>query len=102
MHIALRGRQLRLRPTASPSASAMNEPQDQQQYERPDGCVDDRRNDARTEMDAESRQQPTADDGAYDSDNEVADEPKPASARDPAGQPSGNEANDQNYQETFV
>jgi len=53
-------------------------------------------------MDAEFRQQPAADDGAYDTDDEVADEPKPASARDLASQPSGNEANDQDYQETFV
>ena len=58
----------------------MNEPEDQQQYQGSDGRVDDRRNDARTEMDAELRQQPAADDSAYDSDNEVADKPEPAPA----------------------
>ena len=43
-------------------------------------------------MDAELRQQPTTDEGAYDSNDEIADDPKSGALYDLAGQPSGNEA----------
>jgi hypothetical protein len=79
-------------PTPSPPASATNEPDDQQQYQRADGGVDDRRNNARAKMDAELRKQPTTDEGAYNSNDEIADDPKPGALHDLAGQPSGNEA----------
>ena len=79
-------------PTPSPPASATNEPDDQQQYQRADGGVDDRRNNARAKMDAELRKQPTTDEGAYDSNEEITDDPKPGALHDLAGQPSGNEA----------
>jgi len=79
-------------PTPSPSASATNEPDDQQQYQRADGGIDDRRNNARAKMDAELRQQPTTNEGAYKSNDEIADDPKPGALHDLAGQPSGNEA----------
>jgi hypothetical protein len=79
-------------PPPSPCTSATNEPDDQQQYQRADGGVDDRRNNARAKMDAELRKQPTTDEGAYDSDEEIADDPKPGALHDLAGQPSGDEA----------
>jgi hypothetical protein len=79
-------------PTPSPSASATNEPDYQQQYQRADGGVDDRRNNARAKVDAELRKQPTTDEGAYNSNDEIADDPKPGALHDLTGQPSGNEA----------
>jgi hypothetical protein len=48
----------------------------QQQYQRADGGVDDRRNNARAKMDAELRKQPTTDERANDSNDEIADDPK--------------------------
>jgi hypothetical protein len=79
-------------PTPSPPASATNEPDDRQQYQRADGGVDDRRNNARAKMGAELRKQPTTDEGAYNSNDEIADDPKPGALHDLPGQPSGNEA----------
>src|SRR5205807_6875592 len=89
-------------PTPSPSAAATNEPDNQQQYQRTNGGVDDRRNNAGSEMDAELRKQPAPDEGAYDSNDEIADDPKPGALHDLAAQPSRNEADHQYDQETFT
>ena len=92
-----------LRPKfASPAAAATNEPDDQQQDQRADGGVDDRRDDAGAEMDAELRKQPAADEGADDSNEEIADDPEPGALHDLAGQPARNEADHQYDQETFT
>ena len=64
-------------PSAAPPATAAHQPDNQQEYQRADGGVDDRRDKARADVDAELRKQPAPDQGAYDADNEVADEPKP-------------------------
>ena len=53
-------------------------------------------------MDAELREQPTPDEGAYDSNENIADNPKPGALHDLAGQPSGDEADHQYNQETFT
>jgi hypothetical protein len=79
-------------PTPSPPASATNEPDNQQQYQRADGGVNNRPNNARAKMDAELRKQPTTDERANDSNDEIADDPKSGALHDLAGQPSGNEA----------
>src|SRR5207247_5488107 len=75
-------------PTPSPSASATDEPDDQQQYQRADGGVDDRRNNARAKMDAEMRKKPSPNEGAYDSNDDITDDPKPGASHDLARQPS--------------
>jgi hypothetical protein len=80
----------------------MQEPDDQQQYQAADGGVDDRLNNAQAEMDADQRQQPTADKGADDSNEEIAEDAEPGAAHDLAGQPSGNEADHQYDQETLT
>ena len=41
-------------------------------------------------MDAELRKQPTTDERANDSNDEITDDPKPGALHDLAGQPSGN------------
>src|SRR5713226_122638 len=78
-------------PAASPPASPANEPDDQQEYQSANGGVDDRRDNASAKVDAELRQQPPADEGSYDADNEVTDEPEPGALHDLAGEPSGNQ-----------
>src|SRR5947209_2971311 len=80
----------------------LNEPDDQQQYQRADSGVDDRCNNAGAEMDSQLRKQPTADEGTYYSDDEIADDPEPGALHDLAGQPSGNEADDQYDEETLT
>src|SRR5437016_1186682 len=89
-------------PSASPAASAANEPENQQKQHRADRGVDDRSDNAHANVDAELRQQPVADEGAYDSDDEVADDPIPRAAHDLAGQPSCNDADQQDDEETFT
>jgi hypothetical protein len=64
--------------------------------------VDDRRDDAGAEMDAELRHQPPADEGPYDSDDEVTDDPKPGPSNDLAGQPSCDEADHQYDKQTLI
>jgi hypothetical protein len=86
----LTGTSLRLRAvqlpasakSPSPSASTMNEPHDQQKDQRADRGVDDLRNNSRAKVDAKLRQQPTAEEGAYDSDAEIADDPKSDASHD--------------------
>jgi len=46
-------------------------------------------------VEAELREEPTADEGTCDSDEEVADDPEPGALHDLAGQPSRNEADHQ-------
>ncbi len=53
-------------------------------------------------MDVELRKQPIADEGAYDPNDEVADESKAGALYDLAGQLSGNEADNEYDQETFT
>jgi hypothetical protein len=53
-------------------------------------------------MNAELRKQPTADKGTDNSNDEIADDSKPGASHDLAGQPSGNEADQQYDQETFA
>jgi hypothetical protein len=87
---------------STPSSSATNQPDDQQQDQRSDGGIDDRRNDPRAEVDTELRKQPTPDEGAYDPDEEVADNPKAGALNNLTSKPSGNEADQQYDQKTFT
>ena len=52
--------------------------------------------------DAELRQQPVADEGADNADDEIADEAEAGPAHDFAGEPAGDEADQQDDQKTFV
>jgi hypothetical protein len=75
-------------------------PDDQQEYQRPDCGVDDRRNHPHAEVNTELRKQPAADEGADNSNDEIADDPKSGALHEL--QPPGNEANHQYDQETFA
>jgi hypothetical protein len=89
-------------PTPSPATSAANKADDQQEYQRADGGIDDRRNKAHAKVDIELGKQPAADEGTGNSNDEIADDPKPGASRDLTGQPSGNEADRQYDQEAFA
>jgi len=89
-------------PASSPSASATYEPENKQEQERADCGVDDRRDNAGSEVEAELGQQPVADECTDDSDDNIADDPEPGALHDLAGQPSGSEAHYQDDQETFT
>jgi hypothetical protein len=53
-------------------------------------------------VDAELRQQPPADEGAYDSDDKVADDPIPGASHDLARQPSSDKADHDDDEKTFI
>jgi hypothetical protein len=53
-------------------------------------------------MDTEPRQQPVADEGTYDPDQEVANNSEPRSPNDFASQPARNDADEQYDQQVFV
>jgi hypothetical protein len=88
-------------PSFRPSSSAANEPDNQQEQQGANRGVDDRRNDADAEMDAELRHQPPADEGSDDSDDKVTYDPKSGATYDLASQPSRNEADHQDDQQTL-
>jgi len=89
-------------PASLPPASTSHEPEDKQQNQRADGGVDYGSDDSRAEMKAELGQQPTADEGADDSDDQIAKDTKPGTLDDLAGQPSGNEPDQQYGQQAFT
>jgi hypothetical protein len=89
-------------PAPAPAASAANEFDNQEEYQRADRGVDDRRDNTHAKVDAESGQQPPANEGSYDSDDEVTDDPKPGALHDLARQPSCNEADHQYDKKTFT
>ena len=53
-------------------------------------------------MDAELGQQPAPDEGADDSDDEIADDPEPGALHDLTGQPPGNQADEQYDEKAFA
>jgi hypothetical protein len=89
-------------PASAPTASAADESEDQEEQQRADGGVDDRRDNTNAKVDAELGQQPLADEGADDSDDEVTDDPKAGALHDLARQPSGHDTDYQYDKETFA
>ena len=72
---------------ALPIAAAADEPHNEQQYDSADGRVDDRCGHPDTKLDPEPRQQPIANEGADNTDDEVADYSETGAAHDLTGQP---------------
>jgi hypothetical protein len=92
-------------PTAPPSpsaASAANEPDYQQQDDRPNGGIDNRHDNARAEADPELRKQPTPDQGANNSDQEITDNSEPGALHDLASKPTRDDSDEQYHQKTFA
>jgi hypothetical protein len=89
-------------PAATKAAAAADEPHDEQENQRPDGCVDDGGDNSDAKVEAELGQQPVANEGANDPDEEVTDESEPGASHDLTRQPSGNEADHQYDKETLA
>jgi len=53
-------------------------------------------------MNPELRQQPAPDEGADDSDDEIADDPETGALHDLTSKPPGNEADQQDDEKTFA
>src|SRR5215813_113458 len=92
----------RERAAKSPSAAAVNKPQNDQENNGTDGGHDDGRNDAGAEVDAQLGQQPTADERADDSDADVRDEAIAGAFDDLSGKPSRDQADQQNDENRFI
>src|SRR4051812_11912740 len=89
-------------PTTPTRSAAANEPDGQQQQDCTDGGVCDRSHEARPKVDPELGQHPAADEGANDADDEIADQSKPRALHNLAGQPAGDDADQQDNQQTFT
>ena len=92
----------RPQPAALQIAAAPDEPDDEQQQDRADRGVEDRRDNSDAKMDTEARQQPAPDKGTDNSDDDVTEDAKPGAAHDLAGQPARDQADKQDYQEAFT
>ena len=91
--MAAKARAHRRQPQRLPQRPpAANESKDQEQQQRANSGVDDRGDNARAKVDVELGQQPPTDEGAYDADDEVVDDPVSGASDNLARQPSGNEA----------
>jgi hypothetical protein len=80
----------------------VDEPENNQKQYGADGGGNDRRNDPGAEVDAQLGQQPTADQGADDPNAEVGNQTVAGTPHDLAGQPSGDEADQQNNEKAFT
>jgi hypothetical protein len=89
-------------PTAVPLAASTDQPYHDQQQDGADGGVDDRADNSDTKMDTDLRQEPVADEGANNSDDEVTNQAETCALYDLAGQPPRNEANEQYDKKTFI
>jgi len=85
-----------------PSWKSTSQQSDQQQENH---CTDRGDNDGATQSGAdvntELRQQPCAEQGADNPDRDIADETKTVSRHQLSGEPSGNETNQQDDEQTF-
>jgi hypothetical protein len=89
-------------PSAPPAAAATEKPENQKEQQRANRGVDNRADNSKAKMDAELRQQPTANEGSYDSDDEVVDESVSSATDNLTSQPSRDEANQKEDEETFT
>ena len=87
---------------ALPSAPSVDEPKNDQKQYCTDGGGYDRGNDPGAEVDAQLRQQPTADQGADDPNAEIGNETVAGTSYNLAGQPSRDEADQQNDEKALT
>ncbi len=80
-----------------PAAAAAHQANDQQQDHRADGGIENLAHQAAGgDVDAEFREQPRGEEGADDADDDVADQAEAGALDDLAGEPAGNQADDEN------
>ena len=84
----------------STAANPGDQPEKNEQDDRAECGVGDERDLTGTEVDAQLRQQPIADKCPDDADDQVADETVAATPHDVAGEPSGDNADNNNDDQT--
>jgi hypothetical protein len=91
-------------PASAPAASEATpqKPNHKQKQDRANGSVDDRGDNAGTEMDADLRQQPVANKRADNAYYQIADESESGPPDDLSSQPAGNKTDEQYDQQTFI
>jgi hypothetical protein len=89
-------------PTPATETTAAHQPKQQKKHHRANEGVDDQGNDPGAKMDANPRQQPVADKCADQANNQVTDQSKAAAFHDSAGEPSGDNADDQYDEKTLI
>jgi hypothetical protein len=89
---------------SAPAASEATpqKPNHKQKQDRANGSVDDRGDNAGTEMDADLRQQPVANKRADNAYYQIADESESGPPYDLSGQPASDETDEQYDQKTFI
>jgi hypothetical protein len=89
-------------PSAAPSTATAEQPHDEEQQYRADRSIDDCADDAAAEMDAKLRQQPAADKGTQDANNQITDDAKAGPADDLTRQPARDKTHEQYNQQAFA
>ena len=88
-------------PTTAPTPTPSDNPENNKQDDCAEGRIDDEGDRSCAEMDTQCRQQPISNERADDADYEVADEAVAAAPHDRAGQPAGDNADQDDNYETF-
>jgi hypothetical protein len=83
--------------TPTPAASAPQESDNEEQHDRADRGIENQTDDSGSEMDIEARHQAVSNERAYQSDDDVADEPETGPAHDLTCQPSSNQADNKDH-----
>src|SRR5260370_16683002 len=88
-------------PSPPAAAAPIDQPKDQQKHHRADRGGDDPGDDAPSEMNTQFRQQPTADEGANDSNADVGHETEARTPHYLPGQPACHKTANHNDHTTF-
>src|SRR5215813_5603270 len=89
-------------PATSTESSTANQAKQQQKNDGAYEGIQNERDDTGAEMNADARQQPVTDESADQTDDQIANQSEAAALHNPTGQPAGNDADDQNDQETLI
>jgi len=91
-------------PTSAPAASkaTSQKPHHKQKQDGANSSIEDRRDDAGTQMDSDLRQQPVANERADNAYNEIADESESNPPDDLSGQPASDNTDEQYDQKTLI
>src|SRR6185312_818801 len=85
----------------SGKSDAPDEAQDKDEQGGADGRGNDRSDDPAADMDVQDARQPAADEGAYNPDDDVADQAEAAALDQRSGQPPGDRADENPYNKTM-
>ena len=93
-----------LYPTPAPAASvaAAEQPEQQQKDNGADKGVYDQGNDPDAQVNAKSRQEPIADKGADQTDDQITHQSKTSPLHHPARQPSGDDSHNEDDEKTLI